>query len=529
MSPRLHTDFVEVKVHTAICDSCEKHNKLTLYRCIDCGLHICSSCWNKKSGDGTHVFNGAFRDVLELNSSFVTEDHDLNDGKENGNEGKTHARRRVQVISDDEDDDLPVLKPAPTINTAEATEASKQQRKRKNVIMNDGRYEDHDDSPRLWPIVPAERLPALRSAAAATDTSLTESVDQATQKNLNIHGEDSGPERQRIVRVYDHLRRPIVHSQHGFVGDQETNPQAHRPSPSSISNQQSNRYATLHSQPFIYSPQPGVDRDRQAARNQLAFGNNENTNRQAPRFPQPVIASQQTASSTPRHSQPFIYRQRPGVDVDRQAARNALAFADPQHVDHQAPRSGQASVSHRQLVHPTQASISQQHAQTAAANMDEVAVRSQQVSHLNQQEQLYAIAKQMEARNQQALSSNQSARPSGNRDQIATHNHQSFVSNQQSSAAARYVEQMVAAHDQNRAYLSRQQTNYSTPAPAQISVSHGRGTIPSPLPTQAFLSQQHAAHLASRQAQHRLVTQDRPNGPPGNIQVRLVGMPVPIN
>lgn len=50
----MHTTFKEIKVHTAKCDECNKHNSLTIYRCVDCGQQCCTPCWNKKGGDGKH-------------------------------------------------------------------------------------------------------------------------------------------------------------------------------------------------------------------------------------------------------------------------------------------------------------------------------------------------------------------------------------------------------------------------------------------------------------------------------------------
>lgn len=178
---------MEIKVHTAKCDSCDKHNKLTIYRCVKCGLHVCSLCWNKKPGDGIHVFG---------NTNHAIEDNDADVEKEHENEGRARAKRRVHVVSDDEDDDYaPVLKPAPTTENTDPNDASNQHTIRKNVIMNNGHHEDHeDDLPRLWPM--ARRLPVLRPAPPAANTTATESANQVTQRNPHIHGEKSDPERQ---------------------------------------------------------------------------------------------------------------------------------------------------------------------------------------------------------------------------------------------------------------------------------------------------------------------------------------------
>lgn len=52
-----HETFKEIKIHTAKCDECDKHNAHTIYRCLDCSLQCCTPCWEKKGGDGKHVIN----------------------------------------------------------------------------------------------------------------------------------------------------------------------------------------------------------------------------------------------------------------------------------------------------------------------------------------------------------------------------------------------------------------------------------------------------------------------------------------
>ena len=530
MSPRLHTDFVEVHVHTAKCDSCDKHNKLTLYRCIECGQHVCSLCWNKKSGDRTHGFGGGFGDEPELHANRAVEDDKLAGGKANESKRRTSTRRRVHVISDDEDDDVPVLNPARTMTKTPVNDANKQ-----NAIMNSNHREDHEhDLPRVRPNIPARRLPVLRPAIPAANTSAMESGNRVTQRKSHTHREESDSESQSVMPVHDNLGRQTMSSQNAFVGDQETDTQGRRPSQSSIRHPQAqaNRSAYLNTQPVEYRPRPGANVDLQAIYNQQAFANNESTNPQAPRSAQHLNAHQQAIQLAPRQTQSDIYRPRPGADLDQQAARNELAFADRQHIGHQTPQPSQASVLPQHAAHPAarpaQTAMSYQHAQTPA-NMAQMAARNQQDFRLKQQAQAYTNAKLMEIRNRQELSSYQSARAAANRDQVAAHNQQAFNPNQRSSAAANYAERIAAARDQEEAYLSRQQANRPTPGPAQASVSHGRATHSSPFPSQAFLSQQHAALLASRQAQHRLATQQRRDGTSGDVQVREVCGPVPID
>ena len=57
MATQSHTSFMEIKIHTAKCDSCNKHNTSTMFRCRDCGQQCCTPCWQRKGGDGTHVLN----------------------------------------------------------------------------------------------------------------------------------------------------------------------------------------------------------------------------------------------------------------------------------------------------------------------------------------------------------------------------------------------------------------------------------------------------------------------------------------
>ena len=318
-SPRLHTDFVEVKVHTAKCDSCDKHNKLTLYRCTECGQHVCSLCWNKKSGDRTHDFGGGFSNKPESYANYVDAEAD----GEIPSENKRSARsgRRVHVISDDEDDQFPVLKPAPTTKKPEVNNTRKEQKHRKTAIMDNNHGGDHgDDLPRLWPIAPAKRLPVLRPAVPAANTSPTESATQMNQRIPRTHEEKSDRERQRIMQADDNPGRQRLSSQHASIGNQETNTQARHPSQSSIPQQQATHSAPLQNQRVIYRQPPGVDRDRQAARNELAFANRQHVYQPFQWPPRPP----QTASSRQHAQSP--------VNMDQVAGRNQQAFRSNEQV-----------------------------------------------------------------------------------------------------------------------------------------------------------------------------------------------------
>ena len=534
-SPQPHTDFMEVRVHTAKCDTCDKHNKLTLYRCIDCGQHVCSLCWNK-SGDGSHVFGGGSRNVPELQSKNKIEDDNGGGDKGHENARRTRPSRRVHVISDDEDD-LPVLKPASTTEKAGSTDANKQPNKSTNIIMDGDRDQDHeDDLPGLWPMVPARGAPVLSPGVPSANTSTTESADRVMPINPHIGEEEIDPERQRTVQVYDELGRQTVFSPYAFVGDQGTKLQGRRALQPSPSNQQATRFAPFPDRPATYRPRPGVHVDLQAACSQLAFTNTQPTNHQAPRPPQSSTSNQQAARYAQFQDRPAIYRPRPGANVDLQAARNCLAFSPHQNSTYpRAPQPGQLSVPHQQAPHltprpaPPSVSVHQHHVQTAA-NVDRAAVRERQALYVKQQAQVqaYAKAKLMEVRNRQALSSHQDAQLAANRDQVATHNREAFISNRLASSAAGY-EQILAARDQQQAYLSRQRANRPIAGPAQPPVSYRGAPISPSIPAQAFHSQRYATFLNPRHAQPPTAAPDHSYGPSASTHIREVCFRVPVS
>ena len=557
MSPQLHTDFVEVKVHTAKCDSCDKHNKLTMYRCVDCGQHVCSLCWNRKSGDRNHVFRSGVRAAPALNVNHVFGDDEV-DGERNNNEkkGRARARGRRVISDDDDDDDVPVLTPAPTTENNEATNANKQHLKWKTVIMNNDQHEDHEGGlPTLWPILPARSLPALRPAAQAVNTNATESTNRATQRRPHAHAEESDPEHPRIMRVYDNQGRQMIPSRYAFVEDEDddddTNHQPRRPSHSTIPLQQALRPAPPHPQPATYGPRPRPDVDRQAARNQWAFANSPPTNHQAPRPAQPTTTTQQAPQLAPSSIPPGFYRPRPGVDVDRQAARNQWAFANPPgfhrsppgvDVDRQAARNQLAFANPRPKNHqapqpsdPNQQTVRRaplpaarlSHAQQRAQNAADMAARYAEPFDTSQSAEAYENARQTMVHNRQSSTSHQDAQPAADRDRVAAHNQQAFFSNQRSSSDVSRLEQ---AREQNAylLHLLRQQADRPAGGVAQSSVSYPVAADSSPSPAEFLYSQQRAALLASRQAQHRRDIQDRLNGSSGYIPVQEVCPPVPV-
>lgn len=492
--PRAHTDFMEVRVHTAKCDSCEKHNKLTLYRCVECGQHVCSSCW-KKSGDRTHVFGGGSRNVPKFATDIVIEKGSGDSKKGHENASTTRTRRRVHVISDDDDDNFSVMRPSTTKNP-DPIDASKQQSERTNFVMNDDQDQDHaDDIPNLWPM--ASELPVSRPTASTDNTSPTESPNLGMQRHPHVQGEVDDPERQLTAQ----MRRQSIYTS---VGDQETYLPVIRPSQRSFLTQQATIYAHLLEGNVIYSPLPASDTDEHAT-HQPGFVNPQLLNLQAPRFAQPSVTFQQA----PRPIQPAIYRTQPGANGDPKIARCQLAVVPHQHNsgNRQAPRPAQAPVSHQHSVltatRPSQSSVSiTKHQDQTAGNTDQVVARDQSrtlyLRQVKQHAEAHANAKAMDARNRQALNPQPNAQPAVNRDQLATRNQQAFISNQNSSSTARYG-QMLAARDAQQTHLSRQWENRPASCSGQIFVSQ-RVTDNVP-PSQVFLPPIRAASLASRQVQ----------------------------
>ena len=440
MSPQLHTVFVQVQVHTAKCDLCENHNKLTLYRCTECGQHVCSVCWKKQSRDGIHVFNGGVAGGAELSADHAVDDDEMGGERDGESRGRTRTRRRARVISDDEDDNVPMLKPS-----------------KPNASTNSYK-----------------------------------SANRETQRNTRIQSQEAALDQQRIAQACGGLERQAAPTRHVFVDGQQTT--------------------------------------RQAGHQILPNGPHQQIH-QAPRPTQTFNAQQQATQLAPRHIQPAVYRPRPGVDVDRQAAHNQLAFANRPHTNHQAPR-------------PAPASISGQHAQTAA-QMARIAAHNQQAFYLNRQPSAYANTEQMEARNRQVCL-HQNTQLVVNGDQVVAQDQRVLDLSRLSPTDANRLVQMLAARNRQENYLLQQQVNSSNPGPAQSSTSHGNmfplpahphpGPAPnsasyrntSSLPAQAPVPAQHTASLASRQFPHRMTIQDLLNEPSEDVPVQEVCLITPI-
>lgn len=67
--PSMHRTFKEIKIHTAKCDQCNKHNSATIYRCEDCSEQCCTPCWNQQGEDGKHLLNHALTVIISASEA----------------------------------------------------------------------------------------------------------------------------------------------------------------------------------------------------------------------------------------------------------------------------------------------------------------------------------------------------------------------------------------------------------------------------------------------------------------------------
>ena len=469
--------------------------------------------------------------------------------------------RRQIVISDDEDDDLPMMTPAPTTSQAEMNGTNSQHRDGEDVIIdNDHREDRQDDLSTLRPIAQARKLPVLRPADPNANTSMNEPVDQKGQRHSHIHGQEFRAGRQKLAQEYDNLERQAAPTRHAFVDDQELARQARLPSSSRVPPQQAPCPTPLQAQPASFhqqfrdnsaaqnqvprqqAPYPtplqaqpaGFHqklRDDLGAQNQYTFTSIQPAQRQAP-DPTHSLNTHQRATQLPlRRIQRASYRPRPGVNVHQQVARGQYVFADGQDVDHQNRRPNRESFSRQDAVprdsRPAQASIPRQNTQMAAY-FDAVAAHNRHAFLINQQAQARARGMSMEARNRQAMGVYRTLPPNSSGDQVAPHHRQTFASKQQSPSTRPSMEQNMTARDQQEAGLSRKQANRQHPGPPQAPYQYQGPNKSSPLSPQVSLPQQHAALPASRETPNPAAIQNDPERPSEIHQVREV-CSIPIN
>lgn len=110
--PAMHTTFKEIKIHTAKCDECNKHNSEIIYRCMDCAQQCCTPCWHKKEGDGTHLVISGSADGQKPIIVKADEAEKSRSKKKQPGERKKRAPRKSAkatnndtVANEDEEDD----------------------------------------------------------------------------------------------------------------------------------------------------------------------------------------------------------------------------------------------------------------------------------------------------------------------------------------------------------------------------------------------------------------------------------------
>lgn len=114
--PYMHRTFKEIKIHTAKCDQCNKHNTATIYRCEDCSEQCCTPCWNQQGDDGKHLLNNALTVVIPANEADKKRSAKKKPAKVVKTRGKKTAityrkiakkplQRKREIVDDDDDDD----------------------------------------------------------------------------------------------------------------------------------------------------------------------------------------------------------------------------------------------------------------------------------------------------------------------------------------------------------------------------------------------------------------------------------------
>lgn len=114
--PYMHRTFKEIKIHTAKCDQCNKHNTATIYRCEDCSEQCCTPCWNRQGDDGKHLLNNALTVVIAASEADKKRSAKKKPAKVVKRRGKKTAityrkiakkplQRKREIVDDDDDDD----------------------------------------------------------------------------------------------------------------------------------------------------------------------------------------------------------------------------------------------------------------------------------------------------------------------------------------------------------------------------------------------------------------------------------------
>ena len=117
----MHTEFKDITIHTAKCDTCNKHNTKIMKQCVDCGQNFCTPCWHDRGSDGTHMLNSGDKGYTATKAQLMAKAKRaraldlLKPKKENISQMKTptprltrrskRTRRRTVVIEESESED----------------------------------------------------------------------------------------------------------------------------------------------------------------------------------------------------------------------------------------------------------------------------------------------------------------------------------------------------------------------------------------------------------------------------------------
>ena len=117
----MHTEFKDITIHTAKCDTCNKHNTKIMKQCVDCGQNFCTPCWQDRNSDGTHMLNSGDKGYAATKAQLMAKAKRaraldlLKPKKEKNSQMKTptprltrrsrRTRRRTVVIEESESED----------------------------------------------------------------------------------------------------------------------------------------------------------------------------------------------------------------------------------------------------------------------------------------------------------------------------------------------------------------------------------------------------------------------------------------
>ena len=96
----VHDKFVEIKIHTAKCDNCNKHNTAIIFRCQTCGQQCCTPCWQRKGGDDKHKLNGGNDQGFTLEGEVLGRKR-----KSTVVSGGRRVRKKIVMIDENGDDE----------------------------------------------------------------------------------------------------------------------------------------------------------------------------------------------------------------------------------------------------------------------------------------------------------------------------------------------------------------------------------------------------------------------------------------